>query len=1115
MCGIACAVLLIAFRFDVVASVAMAVASLLTFVFYIYGMYIYISAAFTGIDSTWEASFFICSILFLAALILSVTAFCINFKAVYKVQKVLVSTSSILLAVICLGNVIAGENSAAINKALHIDTFEIIGEGDGDSEYYKSKYKNLKELKAAGEKKVEEAMGEGAVLLKNKNKALPLTQEERKVSLFGVASVDPVYGGTGSGSVEVSSAPTWKSAMENAGFTVNSSLWDWYATGEGHQYVRKTGPTGPGVTGIKVIGEAPWGAIDAACGSSFSSYGDAAIITLARIGGEGSDMPRGNQSLSKLDDSDGSGGDTTDGDYLKLSPKEKEMLSGVKALKDAGVFKKIIVVLNTTNQIEAAFLEDSAYGIDAALWIGTTGTTGLNAVAKILSGEINPSGSLSATFWKDHSQNPSMANFGTYAFEGATNLYNTDGSLQQDSYYVVYQEGIYLGYRYTETRYEDYVMQTANVGDYRYADTVTYPFGHGLSYTQFDYSDYQVERKGNGSDTTYTVSVKVTNVGDYARKETVQIYLQKPYGEYNRTNNVESPSVELVGFGKTKLLEKGQSETVSVTVTERQFASYDSTSAKTYVLTGGEYYLTAATDAHNAVNNILSKKNYSVDNTSARMDCDGNADLVSDPILLGKDTSTYSTSAATGVKITNAFEFADYNNYSGKSGTITYVSRNDWNATLPKNTEDHAVIKWTQTLADDMNFYGKQGETKLPEDNGEYPAYSTYQKDENGNEVKLQLINLRVDENGEKIPYNDAKWDQLLDQLSWGECVDLVRYGMRRTGLIDSIGKPETLDHNGPSGLTENYVASKIGLANQTKDPDRASHAACYPSAGILSATFNINLLYEIGDLIGEDALWAGYSGLYGPGSNIQRTPYSGRNFEYYSEDGYLSGMICAYECAGIEGHGIYVYNKHIGLNDQEDLRRGISTWANEQSIREIYMRAFELPITIEGTSYVHDGETIVLKGASGVMTAFNRMGLYWSSMNPGLMTTFLREECGMHGIAVTDMWYGTASTYMNLPQMLVAGCNLIDGQMDASHLDACKKNHADVAWGLRESVHRILYTVLHSRAMNGISGETIVKELTPWWQTLLNTLEISFAVITAGSVAWIFIAEILKKKHK
>lgn len=405
-----------------------------------------------------------------------------------------------------------------------------------------------------------------------------------------------------------------------------------------------------------------------------------------------------------------------------------------------------------------------------------------------------------------------------------------------------------------------------------------------------------------------------------------------------------------------------------------------------------------------------------------------------------------------------------------------------------------------------MNKYGKEGEVKLPEDNSEYPVYGSTDTD-------YKLIELLQDENGDPIPYNDPKWDDLLDQLTWDEQVDLVRYGMRNTGEIGSIDKPATVDQNGPSGLTEAYYIGKNGFATKTKDPLRQSKPMCYPAGGVLAATFNKELMYEVGDMIGEDALWAGYNGLYGPGSNIHRTPYSGRNFEYYSEDGYLSGIICGYECSGMEDNGLYVYNKHIGLNDQEDQRRGISVWANEQSIRELYMRAFELPITMEGTQFQYGDETITLKGASGVMTAFNRMGLYWSSMNEGLMTNFLRDECGMRGIAVTDMWTSGASPYMNLAAMLVAGTNIVDGQRPASDLDACKSNHADVAWAMRESTHRILYTVVHSNAMNGVSVGTGMVTVTPWWKILLITLDSIFGAALAGVVVWLVIDEVRKKR--
>ena len=1086
------------------APIVMAVCHFIAFLLFIYGMYPYISAAMVGIDSTWEAEFFLVSVLFLVGLVINLISACRSLTCRSALVRSSVPVTAFLFGVLFLGNTIALENAPQINAFLNIPAFVMETKGEaGDTNYFPSRYTELSALIADGRVLGEQAMEEGAVLLKNDNNALPLTEQERSVTFFGIGSVDPVYGGTGSGAVDTANAPTFRTAFErNELFTVNPTLWDWYAADEQAQYKRVMGQTGPGVNGVKVIGEAPWDEVVVAGGSSFAQYGDAAIVVLSRVGGEGSDMPRGDRSLSTLDDKDGTKGDSTDGDYLKLSPKEIALLEGVKAEKDKGTFSKIIVLLNFANQIEADFLNDPQYGIDAALWIGTPGQTGLYAVAEILAGNVNPSGRLSSTFWRTHDQNPALANFGATPYEGAPNILNSDGSPQQDSYYVVYQEGVYLGYKYTESRYEDYVMDTPNVGSFLYDSTVSYPFGYGLSYTAFDYSDFQVEKSGTGSNASYTISVTVTNTGSVPGKEVVQIYLQKPYGDYNRQNAVEAASVELVGFGKTQELQPGKSETLEIVVSERLFASYDAYGAGTYVLTDGNYYLTAARDAHDAVNNILAKKGYTVDGSNGRMDADGTADLVSEPLVYGLDTETYATSV-TGYAITNQFSSADWNLYENNGGNdISYMTRSDWEGTTPKGWDDTVVLPWSDNITVDQDALGRQGETKLPTVEDEYPNCGVLKSEDDA----LNLIDLRVDENGNKRPYNDPLWDELLDQLTWEEMAELIPTGMRHNGQIASITKPEALDHNGPSGLTESYVANPRGLATVTDDPEKNARAMCYPCGGILAASFNLDLMYQIGDLIGEDALWAGYNGLYGPGSNIQRTPYSGRNFEYYSEDGFLSGMISAYECAAMESHGLYVYNKHIGLNDQEDLRRGICTWAGEQAIREIYMRAFEIPITIDGSEYTKpDGTTVTLKGASGVMLAFNRMGLHWSGMQRGLCTEFLRNECGMTGIIVTDMWYGTASTYMNLPALLVAGGNLVDGMMSAADLEASKPGtgHADVAWAMRESMHRILYTVVHSNAMNGISENTSITKVNPWWQTVLVVGIGVTGLATAAAVVW------------
>lgn len=1097
-----------------IGSYLLALCSLIAFVLSIYAFYPYISAAFVGIDSTWETSFFVVIGLMLACVIVNIVAAMQALPFRGKAPKIALPVCASLLSVLLIGGVIANENAPQISGFLKTPTSVEVHTGDPneDTQYYKSNYASLSELMAAGRNKAEEAMSEGIVLLRNENDALPLRENERKVGFFGISAIDPVYGGTGSGNVDTSSAPSWKTAFERGGlFTVNEDLWNWYSAPEQETYKRTTGQTGPGVTGAKSIGEAPWDVVRSANGESFSKFGDVAIVIISRLGGEGSDMPRGTLALSKLDDIDGSLGDTVNGDYLKLSPKEQALLAGLKAEKEAGTIKKIVVLLNFANQVEADFIDDEAYGIDAALWIGTPGQVGMYAVADVLAGNVNPSGRLSATFWRSHEQNPALANFGVTAYAGADNIINADGSPQQDRYYVVYQEGIYVGYRYTESRYEDYVMQAPNVGTFEYAKAVSFPFGFGKSYSTFNYSDYKVEKNGAGEGAVYTVSVTVTNSGAAAGKETVQIYLQKPYGEYNKANGVEASSCELVGFSKTKLLNPGESETLIIPVSERQFAAYDANTANTYVIVDGDYYLTAARNAHDAVNNFLAKKGFTPENTEGRMDAVGSSELVSDAISLAFDKDTYSTSEATGYPITNRFEYADWNKYEHRGeDAVTYISRSDWEGTTPKSWADTTVLHWNEYITADQDKYGRQSETKLETVDLEYPKYNTIVDGE-----ILSLIDLRVDENGNEIPYEDAKWDRLLDQLSWEDYTSVIPSGMRRNGGIEKINKMECLDHNGPSGLTQPYSTSARGLASQTGDPDKNAKAMCYPAGGILAASFNTDLMYDVGDLIGEDALWAGYNGLYGPGSNIQRTPYSGRNFEYYSEDGYLSGMICAYECAAIESHGMYVYNKHIGLNDQEDLRRGICTWANEQAIREIYMRAFELPITIAGKTYDRDGEALTLKGASGVMLAFNRMGLHWSGMQRDMVTEFLRNECGMTGIVVTDMWYGTASPYMNLPKLLTSGGNLVDGMMKAEDLDASRpgSGHADVAWGMREAMHRILYTVVHSNAMNGISAGTKIVQVTPWWQTLVIALQIGFGVLTAAAFVWVLIKAHKKEK--
>ena len=1016
-------------------------------------------------------------------------------------KKVFTNISIALLIIAYFGNAIAGQFTAQINSFLGTSSSAIVSidgseiGSDNFIRYYETKFGSVAELKAAGLKKVEEVEGEGAVLLKN-NGALPLSG---KVSLFGATASSPVYGGTGSGAVSTSDAIGYVSALEKAGLdVVNEALLQWYIDEE---YGRDFTPGGA------AINEAKWSKIKKSDAASTFGNGEVAIFVIGRVGGEANDLKASNHPdggynpLAQDVDSNS--------DYLMLNKEELGILSGLKELKDAGKLKNIVVLINSANPISCEFLYDEKYGIDAAMWIGSVGQTGLNAVGELLTGKINPSGSLPDTWWMNNLLNPAMANFGCYTYTNADN-YTFTSSAGKFASYVVYQEGIYLGYRYTETRYEDVVLGTANTGNYNYNEVVAFPFGYGLSYTTFAMSDMKVTKQGEGVDTEYVIEVTVTNTGSVAGKKAVQIYVQKPYTDYDRTHGIEKAAVELAGYGKTAILAPGASETVQVTVPEYFLTSYDATGSGVYILDAGDYFFTAADNSHDAINNILAAKGKTVANG---MTAEGNDALVYSTTYLF-DATTYAKAYGTGNDVTSLFASADINRYNGKGdNSVTYVSRNDWEGTL---------LMWDDTNKDGFNDnYVKLSMTDimykdvildaadLPENDGQWPTMGS-------TATSFQLIHLLKDENGDPLPFNDPKWEQLLDQLTYDDMARLCAVGLRMTVSLESIGKPETLDHNGPSGVTQKYSAGPNGYANKTNDPDKGMTGTCYPCNGIVAATMNNELVQEVGELIGEDAMWAGYAGFYGSGVNIHRTPYSGRVFEYYSEDGILTGLIDAYETMGIQSKGVYVYNKHFALNDQELQRQGLGTWCNEQAMREIYLRAFELPI--------------VYADAKNVMTAFNRIGAVWAGACSELITGWLRGEAGMSGFAVTDMYEGD---YMSKPHEVLAGNDIPDNYPGTTGTNVSGNTvtnlgfefadygpngatpNAQIARALRESSHRILYTVLHSRGMDGISNNTKIIAVTPWWQMALNILLYSCVALTVVSSTLLVLDMIPRKKKE
>ena len=1006
-------------------------------------------------------------------------------KKMNLISKIFFNIFVIIFGITTIGSDIALANAGAITAFLGQSTQQIINDGSSESIIMNfSDFSSIKELQSYASAITAQVTEEGAVLLKNDNNALPLTSGA-KVNLYSSSSVNYIYSGGGSSFAKKADFISLKEGLESANFQVNQDLWNWYA--ENPSYFGDHTSNTSSDKAAYTIKDAKWDEINTA---AKSNEAEAAIFVLSRYGTEATDLKF----------TGGSATDYSSGNYLELSPTEIDVLKNLKALKDAGKISKIIVLLNSVNQVECDYINDPAYGIDAVLWVGIGGTSGTLGIGRILSGEVSPSGKLTDTYWTSHHYNPVYANFGSYDNEGEV-LSTANGG--KSNRYVVYQEGIYLGYRYTETRYEDIVLGTANAGDFKYSDVVAYPFGYGLSYTTFKYTNMSVSE--NTKDDIYTVTVTVTNTGLVAGKESVQVYLQQPYIQ----GGVEKASAELVGYGKTALLQPGESETVTIEVDGRWFASYDAYGAKTYVLDAGNYYLTVATDAHNAVNNILAHKakngvNVNTDNMVGT----GNDSLVW-KTEKAEDKVTYSTSKATGNAITNQFDNADLNLYgaANTANHVEYISRNNWQGTVKLGmTENHALLnnQVIVTVTPEMVEDGKKGSQKIEKDDVAYPTYGA------DNNMTLASLITIVDGKPQFVSFDDPRWEALLDQLTWEDTVMLLSNGLRKTFGIDSIGKPVTIDGNGALGpvggtnysYNDNENAGTNRFAFLYGDPDMESSPISYPCAALIAATMNDELAFELGSIIGEDCLWAGYSGLYGFGCNMHRGTYNGRAFEYYSEDPILSGYITASQVEGIRSEGVYVYMKHAILNEQEKNREGVNTWSNEQAIRQIYARPFQIAIEEAG--------------AENLMTGFNRIGVQWTSQH-GFINNVFRDEFGMQGFAVSDYWQ---SGYMDLVGGILGGCARPDGDTannaENSALYKYSEGYGTLAWAMREEAHRILYVVVNSVAMNGYSASTRFISITPMWIKLLEGAEtgvtISFGMSAAFYLATTILYEIKRR---
>lgn len=982
------------------------------------------------------------------------------------ITKILTNVFVLSFGVFIVGRMIALENKDAINSFLGAKTFQTVDK-DGNvvkATYFDSDFKSIAEVKKNAKKVTEQVTDEGIVLLKNDN-ALPL-KAKAKVNAYSISSVSPVYSGTGSSGTSASTAIDFKTALSSH-FTINEDLFHAYDTLLATKKYGRGASSGIGASfGIH---EPAWSLLP----ESKNEQAEAGIFFLARNGGEGNDLDR----------TSGDKSDLKNGNYLLLSDAERDILSNMKALKEKGKLSKIIVFMNSANPLQVDFLDE--FSVDALLWSSTLGETGAQSFADILAGEVNPSGKTVDTFFKRNDLNPVYSNFGDYTYQGTK-----VSDLLMSNKYVVYQEGIYNGYRYTETRYEDKVLNRGNPGDYNYSEVVAYPFGYGLSYSEFAYSDFRVTE---GEDDDYKISVTVKNVSQIEGKTPVQLYLQKAYNP-----ELEKASVELIDFKKTKVLKPKESEEISFDVKKEELTSYDADNASTYVLDQGDYYFTIGRDAHDAINNILlSQGKTSSDGlVSIEGESLGEKTLASKVIVEETDNSSYSL-GKNGDEITNQFDDVDINKYENRGdNSVTYVSRFDWTQTVKygfdkegNDLHNQVVLTGNDDMANDANYYNSHGMEE--DEESEFPTYGSKKTD-------YDLIDLRADKEGKPIAYDDEKWDDLLDQLTLQEQVDLLSSGLRSTGAIQSISKPGTIDHNGATGPMMSYNVSagtNRGLAVTNNDKDQKQKPIAYPSNSMAAATFNRPLMEAYGEAWGEDCLWAGYSGLYGPAVNIHRGSYGGRAFEYYSEDPVLSGKISASMIKGISTKGVYVYLKHCFLNEQETNREGVNTWANEQSIREIYLKPFKIAIE-EG-------------GCQNVMTGFNRLGTLWTG-NHGFLNKVLRNEYGMKGFAVSDFYH---KEYMNLSSGIYNGNDLPDGQADSKELKNNAELYAGLAKAMRESVHRILYIVVNSNAMNNMVKGTHIEQITPPWIILLNTFTISFGVLSVLSVAGLVFFLVFKGK--
>ena len=855
---------------------------------------------------------------------------------------------------------------------------------------------------------------EGFVLLKNENAALPMNKGAR-ISVFSKNSVNLSYGGSGSGGFDTSNNKNLYESLNDAGFVTNPTLKRFYESSQsGPVRTANSSDLDNGDNQKIATAETPQNKYTDAVRNSYVDYSDAALVVITRIGGEGFDLPRYQ--------GDSEGAVSPDSHYLELDQNEIDLLTAVTD----GTFKRVVVVFNTPSSFEAAFLKDSAYAafadkIDAAVWIGFTGSNGITALGEILNGDVNPSGRLVDTWAADFTKNPSFVNFGTGCLPDTTDKY--DGGMY---YSVDYEEGIYVGYRYYETRGE-------TDGEDWYNANVVYPFGYGLSYTTFDWTVGDASASEIELGTTITVPVTVKNTGSVAGKDVVQLYASAPY----TMGGIEKAHKVLVGFAKTKLLQPGESETVTVSFDPYSAASYDYRDANSngfsgYELEAGEYTLYVSRNAHESEKAIA-------------------LNLAAD-VQIGTDPTTDS-------EVVN--RYTDSEDFLDSDWQLdTMLSRADWEGTwpTPQTAQQHAG---TDRLYEEIRSEEHNNPTDF--DSEEYPWF--------GEEPTLTLRDLLPSAEAEGyepvVSYDDERWEELMMGCDEEEMIALINNGAYHTLAMESVGLPATIHGDGPSGFT--CFMSK----------EQVNGTCQYVSEPVMASTWNIDLMTELGEAIGEEgtigdkATGQPYSSIYAPGVNIHRSPFGGRCSEYFSEDPFISGMMGAAEVQGIQSRGVLPTVKHFVANEQETHRSigGDLSWVSEQTLREIYLKPFEYTVKL--------GET------RGIMTSFNRIGTRWTGGDYRLLTEILRNEWGFNGLVICD--FNTIPQYMIPRMMFYAGGSLDLATQQSAMWTDCDTSDAGDAIVLMRAVKDVMYALVNSNAMNA----EVIGYNPPIWQEYLHWINI------------------------